>query len=99
MNSLVDLNAILFNQIQKIQNEDATDEELEREIKKSEAITKLSSQVLSSANIALQAQKQFDEYGTGRTVDIPLLGISNDNLMIENKNLRRRLADKEAIYE
>lgn len=97
MNSLADLNAILFSQIQKIQNEDATDEELEKEIKKSEAITKLSSQVLSSANIALQAQKQFDEYGTGRTVDIPLLGISNDNLMIENKNLRRRLMDKESF--
>lgn len=97
MNSLADLNAILFSQIQKIQNEDATDEELEKEIKKSEAITKLSSQVLSSANIALQAQKQFDEYGTGRTVDIPLLGISNDNLMVENKNLRRRLMDKESF--
>ena len=99
MNSLADLNAILFNQIQKIQNDDATDEELEREIKKSEAITKLSSQVLSSANIALQAQKQFDEYGTGRTVDIPLLGISNEGLMVENKNLRRRLADKESMYD
>jgi hypothetical protein len=97
MNSLADLNAILFSQIQKIQDEDATDEELEKEIKKSEAITKLSSQVLSSANIALQAQKQFDEYGTGRTVDIPLLGISNDNLMVENKNLRRRLMDKESF--
>ena len=99
MNNLTDLNAILFDQIQKIQNEDATDEELEREIKKSEAVTKLSSQVLSSANIALQAQKQFDEYGTGRTVDIPLLGISNDNLMIENKKLRRRLMAKEDMYD
>lgn len=97
MNSLADLNAILFDQIQKIQNDDATDEELEKEIKKSEAITKLSSQVLSSANIALQAQKQFDEYGTGRTVDIPLLGISNDDLMVENKNLRRRLMGKESF--
>jgi hypothetical protein len=96
MNSLADLNVILFDQIQKIQNDDQTDEELEKEIKKSEAITKLSSQVLSSANIALQAQKQFDEYGTGRTVDIPLLGVSNQNLMMENKNLRRRLAEKEA---
>lgn len=99
MNSLADLNEILFNQIQKIQNEDATDEELEKEIKKSEAITKLSSQVLSSANIALQAQKQFDEYGTGRTVDIPLLGISNANLMAENKRLRQRLPAKENRYE
>ena len=99
MNSLADLNEILFNQIQKIQNEDVTDEELEKEIKKSEAITKLSSQVLSSANIALQAQKQFDEYGTGRTVDIPLLGISNANLMAENKRLRQRLPAKENRYE
>jgi predicted Zn-dependent protease len=99
MNSLADLNAILFTQIQKIQDEDATDEELEKEIKKSEAITKLSSQVLNSANIALQAQKQFDEYGTGRTVDIPLLGISNANLMVENKNLRRRLMAKEDKYD
>ena len=99
MNSLVDLNEILFNQIQKIQDEDATDEELEKEIKKSEAITKLSSQVLNSANIALQAQKQFDEYATGRTVDIPLLGISNANLMAENKRLRQRLLAKEDRYK
>lgn len=35
MNSLADLNAILFDQIQKIQNDDQTDEELEKEIKKS----------------------------------------------------------------
>jgi hypothetical protein len=34
MNSLANLNTILFSQIQKIQNEDATDEELEKEIKK-----------------------------------------------------------------
>jgi hypothetical protein len=96
MNSLADLNDILFRQIERIENTDQSDEELEANIRKSEAITKLSSQVLGSAKLAIEAQKQFDEYGTGRTVDIPLLGISNQNLMLENKNLRRRLADKEA---
>jgi hypothetical protein len=55
--------------------------------------------ILKNAELALDAQKQFDEYGTGRTVDIPLLGISNEGLMVENKNLRRRLAQKEARYE
>lgn len=55
--------------------------------------------IIKNANLALEAQKQFDEYGTGRTVDIPLLGISNEGLMLENKNLRRRLADKEAMYD
>ena len=97
MNSLTDLNAALFRQIERLENSEQSLEELEQNIQRSEAITKLSSQVLTSAKIALEAQKQFDEYGTGRTVDIPLLGISNQNLMLENKNLRRRLADKEVF--
>lgn len=95
-NNLSDLNAILFDQIRKIENDELTDEQLEREIKKSESITKTASVILGNAKLALNAQKQFDEFGTGRTVDIPLLGISNENLMIENKNLRRRLMAKES---
>ena len=95
-NNLSDLNEILFSQIRKIENDELTDEQLEREIKKSESITKTASVILGNAKLALEAQKQFDEYGTGRTVDIPLLGISNEGLMIENKNLRRRLMSKES---
>ena len=95
-NNLSDLNAVLFNQIRNIEKEELTDEELEREIKKSESITKVASVILANAKLALNAQQLFDEYGTGRTVDIPLLGISNQNLMLENKNLRRRLAEKES---
>lgn len=99
MNNLNDLNEILFSQIRKLENDDLTDEQLDREIRKSESITKTATVILKNAELALDAQKQFDEYGTGRTVDIPLLGISNDGLMLENKNLRRRLAQKEATYE
>lgn len=95
-NNLSDLNAVLFNQIRNIEKEELTDEELEREIKKSESITKVASVILANAKLALNAQQLFDEYGTGRTVDIPLLGISNEKLMLENKNLRRRLAEKES---
>lgn len=96
MNNLTNLNDILFNQINRLENDEISDEQLEKEIKKSQEITKLSVVILNNAKLALEAQKQFDEYGTGRTVDIPLLGVSNDNLMMENKNLRRRLAQKEA---
>lgn len=99
MNNLNDLNEILFSQIRKLENDDLTDEQLDREIRKSESITKTATVILKNAELALDAQKQFDEYGTGRTVDIPLLGISNDGLMIENKNLRRRLAQKEERYD
>ena len=95
-NNLTNLNDILFDQIRRLENDDLSDEALEKEIKKSEQLTKLSVVVLNNAKLALDAQKQFDEYGIGRSVDIPLLGINNDSLIQENKNLRRRLAQKEA---
>ena len=96
MSNLQDLNAILFQQIEEINNPDLSDEEFQRAIEKSEAVVRVSSTILNNAKLALEAQKHFDDYGTGRSVDIPLLGISNQNLLIENKNLRRRLADKES---
>ncbi len=95
MNNIQDLNQMLFDRIKAIEDESLTDEQLEKEIKKCETVTKIANVIIQNANLALQAQKQFDEYGTGRTVDIPLLGVSNDDLMIENKNLRRRLQEKE----
>lgn len=95
MNNIQDLNQMLFDRIKAIEDESLTDEQLEKEIKKCETVTKIANVIIQNANLALQAQKQFDEYGTGRTVDIPLLGVSNDSLMIENKNLRRRLREKE----
>ena len=95
-NNLTNLNDILFDQIRRLEKDDLSDEALEKEIKKSEQLTKLSAVVLNNAKLALDAQKQFDEYGTGRSVDIPLLGVNNDSLIQENKNLRRRLAQKEA---
>lgn len=96
MNNLQDLKKILFDQIAALDNPDLTDAEFARQVEKSGAIVKVSSTILNNAKLAFEAQKHFDDYGTGRTVDNPLLGISNQTLMIENKNLRRRLADKES---
>lgn len=96
MNNLADLNGILFRQIEALENPELTEEQFQREVEKSDAMVKVSATILKNAQLALDAQKHFDDYGTGRSVDIPLLGISNDNLLIENKNLRRRLADKES---
>lgn len=91
MNNIQDLNQMLFDRIKAIEDDSLTDEQLEKEIKKCETVTKIANVIIQNANLALQAQKQFDEYGTGRTVDIPLLGVSNDNLMTENKRLREQL--------
>lgn len=96
MNNLADLNEILFRQIEAIENPELTPEEFQKEVEKSDAVVRVSSTILNNARLALDAQKHFDNYGINRSVDIPLLGITNDNLLIENKNLRRRLADKES---
>lgn len=96
MNNLADLNGILFRQIEALENPELTQEQFQREVEKSDAMVKVSATILKNAELALNAQKHFDDYGINRSVDIPLLGISNDNLLIENKNLRRRLADKES---
>ena len=93
--NLADLNQKLFDRIEALEDESLSDEELEREIRKAETVTKLAGAIMENANLALKAQQQVDEYGTGRTVDIPLLGISNEGLALENKNLRRRLQKME----
>lgn len=96
MNNLQDLNMVLFNQLDALDNPDMTDEEIQRQVTKTDAIVKVAGRIIENAKLALDAQKQFDEFGTGRTVDIPLLGISNEGLAAENKNLRRRLMQKES---
>ena len=97
MSNITELNEILFDRLKAINNDDLSDEQLEKESRKAEATTSIATALLKNASLALAAQKQFDEYGTGRTVDIPLLGISNENLMHKNKILRMQLADKEVM--
>ena len=97
MSNITELNEILFDRLKAINNDELSDEQLEKEIRKAEATTSIASAMLKNASLALAAQKQFDEYGIGRTVDIPLLGISNEDLMHKNKMLRMQLADKEAM--
>ena len=95
MANINNLNQSLMARIEALENEELTDEQLEVEIKRAQAITKVDDTLIDCARLTLDAQKQFDEYGPGRTVDIPLLGVSNKGLAEENKNLRRRLAQRE----
>lgn len=91
MNQISDLNQTLFERIAAIENDELSEEQLQREIAKTDAIVRVSDVILRNATLALKAQELFDQYGTGRSVDIPLLGISNDKLIQENKKLRSEL--------
>ncbi len=94
-NTLSDLNNYLFESIERVMDDDLSDEELEREIKRSEAVQKVAKTIIDNGALALQAQKHFDEYGTETKVEMPLLGITDKNLIEENENLRKRVKKAE----
>lgn len=75
-NTLTDLNNYLFEAIERL-NDDSLDEtQLDKEIKRSEAIQKVASTIIANGTLALQAKKHLDEYGQGDNVELPMLGVT-----------------------
>ena len=58
-NNLNALNDYLFEQIENIQDlsEDATNEEVEKTLRKASAISKIASQIISNGNLVLRAKE------------------------------------------
>lgn len=54
-NTLLDLNNYLFEEIERLNNEDMTHEELEQEIKRSKAIEGIAARAIDNAKVVLDA--------------------------------------------
>ena len=76
-NSLADLNNYLFESIERLNDDDLSDEQLEKEIKRSEAVQKVAKTIIDNGALALQAKKHFDGYGIDQNVEMPPLGITD----------------------
>ena len=75
-NTLTDLNNYLFEAIERL-NDDSLDEtQLDKDIKRSEAVQKVASTIIANGTLALQAKKHLDEYGQGDNVELPMLGVT-----------------------
>lgn len=72
--TLNDLNEYLFQELDRLTNEDLTPEELDREIGRSDALQKIARTIIDNGTLALQAKKHLDEYGQGDGVEFPLIG-------------------------
>lgn len=59
-NGLMDLNNHLFEELERLGNEELSDEELEREIKRAHAVQGIAQQTISNANVMLSALKFQD---------------------------------------
>ena len=76
-NTLIDLNNYLFEAIERINDDSLDDAQLDKEIKRSEAVQKIAKTIIDNGNLALRAKKHLDEYGQGGNVNLPMLGITN----------------------
>lgn len=70
-NTLGDLNNHLFAQLEKIGDEDLSGEELEREIKRTEAMAKTAEQIIKTGELQFKAMVHMDEYGYERKKMVP----------------------------
>lgn len=70
-NTLGDLNNHLFAQLEKLDDDDLNGEALELEIKRSEAMAKVSEQIIKTGELQFKAMQHMDEYGYERKKVVP----------------------------
>lgn len=65
-NKLIDLNDHLFAQLERLTDEGLTTEEIAKEVTRTDAMVKVSEQIISNATLALRAAELVAEHsGTG----------------------------------
>jgi len=62
-NKLSDLNDHLFAQIERLSEEDITEEEIKKEIKRTDAIVDVAKQIIDNARLSLDAARTVAECG------------------------------------
>lgn len=83
-NTLRDLNNYLFECIERITDDELSAEELDKEIKRSNAVQNVAKNIIENSKLALDAKKHFDEYGIDCEVSVPLLESKNGKIQQRN---------------
>ena len=86
-NKLTDLNNYLFEQIEKLNDDDLTDEELDKQIKKAEAIQNISETIIKNSELTMKVAFKAAEYGV---VNIEQF----KHFLAEDKNNVKKIEDK-----
>lgn len=76
-NTLGDLNNYLFEAIERLNDDELDEADLDKEIKRSDAVQKVAETIIKNGELALKTKKYMDEYGTGEKVELPMIGITN----------------------
>lgn len=62
-NTLTDLNNHLFEQLERLNDEDLDAEQLERELRRADGMTKIAAQIIQNGELAYRTMVHMDEYG------------------------------------
>lgn len=62
-NKLIDLNNHLFEQLERLNDEELKKEDLEEELKRAETVAKIAQTIINNGELMFKAQKHYDEYG------------------------------------
>lgn len=71
-NKIQDLNDHLFAQLERLNDDDLTQEDLDKEITRSKAVSGIASQIINNARLALDATKLQVEFGTAARTGVAL---------------------------
>lgn len=73
-NKLSDLNNHLFAQMERLSEENLTPDQIEQEVKRTEAIVSVADQITGNADLQLKAAKLFAEHGSAVVPHLPMIG-------------------------
>lgn len=73
MNTLNDLNDILFKSLEKLSDDSLSPEALEQELKRSDAISKIAKNITDTTDLTLKASKHLHDIN-GSCIALPMFG-------------------------
>lgn len=65
-NKLIDLNNLLFEQMERLMDEELTKEQIQTEIERTRAVSNIASTIIQNGALALKAEEMRQEYGAER---------------------------------
>jgi len=71
-NTLTDLNNHLFEELERLNDDELTGEEIEKELKRAEGMTKIATQIVQNAELAYKTMVHMDEYGYNTDKNVPV---------------------------
>ncbi len=78
-NKLTDLNDVLFEQLERLNDDEHMEENFDKELERSKAITNVASSIINNAQLLLNAHKYIIEYGANAQLPA-ILSVGNKTI-------------------